>query len=611
MTREETIKLFDIIRQDDLSSFCALNSKTDILNISFGRFPILSVCYLYNSKKIIRCFGKRLLEKTEFESVFEPIALYKDFKPKAGKSLRFYAGKADKIMPIEMLAILGKDRKVKRYFKHFSKDEKIKRIYDCKNQKAEIYDKKIKISHKKMKKGAKITLLSIFISIIFIGALFGGYVGIYGLGTEQCPRQVYSEAQFSKIGENETIKLQRNLTFKSNPSFENFKGTINGNGKTIKIKQNTAAPFFEEFSGEIKNLNIEVVLDGFAVGEDFALLAQTNDGKIENTKITFSSNVEMNIEENSNFALFADTNNGTIENCKVRVNIEISKSGTKDAAFSPFASVNNGTITNCETEIGSSITAENVDVCGIAAENYSEITSSKNYSSISQTSTLAEWSPNVAGISLLNQGTISDCVNFGELSAINEMSAESATIFVGGICAINYAVISHTKNLANIIASTNDSVIVAGGISAFCRIANYDDNPTIESCGTEGDFDVSKNSDSAYIFCGGIAGAMRGTLLNSYSLSTFKNGSDTSTRNQTGLIFGLSYGSVSMEGIIVYLNISSVYCMSVENVSKTLSVVNINGAYYTDGVLNADITACTKEEIESTEIYLNLQQENT
>ena len=66
-----------------------------------------------------------------------------------------------------------------------------------------------------------------------------------------------------------------------------------------------------------------------------------------------------------------------------------------------------------------------------------------------------------------------------------------------------------------------------------------------------------------------------------------------------------------MEGIIVYLNISSVYCMSVENVPKTLSAVNINGAYYTDGVLNADITTCTKEEIESTETYLNLQQENT
>jgi len=255
--------------------------------------------------------------------------------------------------------------------------------------------------------------------------------------------------------------------------------------------------------------------------------------------------------------------------------------------------------------------AENVDVCGIAAENYSEITSSKNYSSISQTSTLAEWSPNVAGISLLNQGTISKCVNYGELSATNEMSAESATVFVGGICSINYATISYSKNLANIIASTNDSAIVAGGISAFCRIVNYDDNPTIESCGTEGDFDVSKNSDSAYVFCGGIAGAMRGTLSQSYSLSTFKNGSDTSTRNQTGLIFGLSYGSVSMEGIIVYLNISSVYCMSVENVPKTLSAVNINGAYYTDGVLNADITTCTKEEIESTETYLNLQQENT
>ena len=493
MTREEATKLLNIVKQDDLLSFCAQNDKDDITNISFGRFPLLSVCYLYNAKKIIKRFGKKLLNIDEFEEVFEPISIYQDFKKSAKKSLRLYAGKTDKIKPIEMLSILGKDKKVKKVFSQHDSKEKIEKIYSYKNQKIFSNKKNIKISAKKMKKGVKITLFSIFASIFSAAALFGLYIGIFGLGTMWSPKLIYTAAQLSKIENAEAVKLQKNITLKNELYFQNFKGKLDGNGKTIKIKFSIDKPLFETLEGEVKNINFVIDVENMNVNEDIGFLAQANEGKIENLNFIIRSNIDIDSENDTSVSVFVGTNNGIIKNCNADLDINITKSSEKEASFSVFSNINNGTIENCQTSNGSEVVSQNVDVCGICTENNNQIISSKNYSSITQMSTLEKWSPNVAGISLINNGTISKCLNYGELTAKSEVSASEATVFVGGICATNYALISESKNVADINAKSEDSTIVAGGICAFCTISSFDGNPTIDRCGTEGEFSISKN----------------------------------------------------------------------------------------------------------------------
>lgn len=47
-------EIIEIIKRDDLIAFLSLSKNENLLNLSFGRFPILSLCYLYNAKKIVK-----------------------------------------------------------------------------------------------------------------------------------------------------------------------------------------------------------------------------------------------------------------------------------------------------------------------------------------------------------------------------------------------------------------------------------------------------------------------------------------------------------------------------------------------------------------------------
>ena len=99
--------LFNAIVEDSIENFSSLIKGNE--SLCFGRFTILSLCYLYSSKKIIKKYSERLLKIKKYNVINEPIKIYKDFKTKAGKCLRLYAGKQNIISVLEILAILHKD----------------------------------------------------------------------------------------------------------------------------------------------------------------------------------------------------------------------------------------------------------------------------------------------------------------------------------------------------------------------------------------------------------------------------------------------------------------------------------------------------------------------
>ena len=51
--------IFDSIKNDDLTLFSSLIESNE--NLCYGRFPLLSICILYNSKKILKKYKNKLI----------------------------------------------------------------------------------------------------------------------------------------------------------------------------------------------------------------------------------------------------------------------------------------------------------------------------------------------------------------------------------------------------------------------------------------------------------------------------------------------------------------------------------------------------------------------
>ena len=128
-------KLLEAIKKDDLKSFSLLMPTNSDLNLCFGRFPILSLLYLYSSFKILSKFEKVLMPIHNFKFVDERLELYKTFKKKAGRAIRFFSSE-EIIYPVLMLGVLNEKTILKHNLKFLYKnaeiDKKLLKIYNLK-----------------------------------------------------------------------------------------------------------------------------------------------------------------------------------------------------------------------------------------------------------------------------------------------------------------------------------------------------------------------------------------------------------------------------------------------------------------------------------------------
>ena len=108
MLDNELNQLFDAVKKDDCETFFNLTKNTRLGSTCFGRFPVLSLMYLYGSDKLVKNFEKKLLEVGVYTVVDEPEEIYPVFKEKAKKCLRLYVDKDAVVSPLEMLLILGR-----------------------------------------------------------------------------------------------------------------------------------------------------------------------------------------------------------------------------------------------------------------------------------------------------------------------------------------------------------------------------------------------------------------------------------------------------------------------------------------------------------------------
>ncbi len=595
--------LFEAIKSDDEKVFTSLIVSKSDLNLCFGRFPLLSVCYLYKSYKIINKYEKYMLPINQFQILPEIIEIYKKFKMVAGRFIRFYVHD-ELVYPIEMLAMLDEREMLTKNYNYLFKNEKIiqniEKIYNCKSK------NKIKINSKKVEILPKITFLNISIKAVMVFVLcvcmvFPIFSVLYisnttGLGTADSPISITSEADLISALQkgNGCYVLETDLIIDCSRITENFSGVIYGENHTIQFT-NVSSSLINNFSGKIYNINFSYNSDEIIISESFAFLTQISSGLIENCTFSINSEVVFEGSNSAYFSLFVVQNSGTISLCSASANLTAENNSGTDSYISVFAGENldAGIINGCILTDGEILT-DTVDCAGAVIFNYGTITSVKNNIKISQTSSSESWSPNVSGIVFSNYGTVSSSINYADISATSTASETSGLgLFVAGVVGQNFNQIIDCENFGNLSASSDIAYVFIGGISAVC---SYDlEGGTLSSItNSSSNCNISVYSNNL-TYAGGISGYLGdyssvSSVFSNYYSVTFNNvnfvgsislSSDESfTENSIYFFSGGLIGYSSYDSYLVLNNsYSSVTYSVAEDISSNTAYAGLIGAF--------------------------------
>ena len=78
--------LLRAIKKDDAKAFGALMEQTQLGGACrLGRFPLLSLMYLYRSRKLISIYEEKFLNAATYKELGEPMEISAKFASKAGK----------------------------------------------------------------------------------------------------------------------------------------------------------------------------------------------------------------------------------------------------------------------------------------------------------------------------------------------------------------------------------------------------------------------------------------------------------------------------------------------------------------------------------------------
>lgn len=557
-------RLIDAIKRDDLKSFSFLMPTNSDLNLCFGRFPILSLLYLYSSFKILSKFEKLLMPIHNFKVVDERVEFYKKFKTKAKKTIRYFSGE-EIIYPVYMLAVLNERTILKHNFKFLYKNaeiaEKLGKIYKIRyNLNLEPEQDLIKIQSSKITYGQSL----LFCVVSFICCLLIAFAGIVigfvgnknGFGNDSNPIKINNAESFISA-----IKYgKRNYVIESDividgSDFVNtdFSGAILGKGHTISISGNINDSMIKNLTGRIENLKIKVLSAEVKITQNWAVIAENSSGIIDNCDIIADFSGDFNSTEEIFAGLLVSKNTGQILNSEVEINATLKNSNQSNAYFGGIVGVNEGTISMCESITGL-IEADTVDLAGIACQNYGLIFESENNLVLNQVSD-KEWHPNVAGVSIANYGKIENSKNFAELNASSLTDNDTENnyyVFIGGISCENYGEIQSCKNYGQIFSRGKIANAIIGGVVS----QNIDDeekglvgkvNATLSKS------NITAFSEKGYICVGGVVGLNATSVTNSGFIGLI-DAESTATESKDVFVSNIDKVSTVFAGGVVGLN---------------------------------------------------------
>lgn len=519
-------QIFNAIVHDNVKDFEKCIQSDANLKIRFGRFPLLSVLYLFKSYSILNKFENKLFKIKDFEEQFEPFEIYQKFKKYAGRSLRFLL-EQELVSPLEVLAIMDERSLIVQIYGQIYKSDKIiasvKNIYltnyglsFCCNNTSTAY-----IDRKPLTRGQR---LSVSICCVILAALMLLnticillVAALNGLGSAGSPIRIDSAREFTDaLAGNRSYVLTSDIFLSEPFTSKEFSGTIDGAGHSVIVENGSCLT--ENLSGEIKNLNLIYNSVTLELQSSEALFAKSVSGKITSCKVTGLANLTFNgTNIDTFFSVFAANNEGTIYNCESNVSITAVNVGEFNSYVSAFAGENYGTIELC-TNSGDFI-SDTVDLAGIAAYNLMTIKNCKNIANIEQESE-KEWNPNCAGIVMENYGEIIGCENHGDICArqnLDIVSEYAPSLYCCGIACTNYTIIDNCKNYGKISAQSKVADIFCGGIVGlntclYVSAMSYSMG-TVQNCYIFARCEAT--TESASMYCGGGVGFNAGQIVNS------------------------------------------------------------------------------------------------
>lgn len=631
MLDNELNQLFDAVKKDDCETFFNLTKNTRLGSTCFGRFPVLSLMYLYGSDNLVKHFEKKLLEVGVYTVVDEPEEIYSVFREKAKKCLRLYVDKDAVVSPLEMLLILSRGAHFWYAYPLAAKSAIVKNninaicniVYGSPPLKK---SGRLAAPVLPLKKKNKILVLAAFVvaGVFALLAVFGFIFGVSTNGkTEKSPfivaggesfTQALNKAQeryYDARGEGNAAKtyleLSQDIIIDSLNGFtENLFADIYGNGHKITFSQPLTKNVFNYIVGNVVDVTFIFTLD-MTVKDFTGALANviTADGSLTDCVFLVggSITVQSDYEYSADYfpiGLAIGANGGKITGCTVTT-ADLTVTGYEHANFvlGGLVGVNEGVITDCKSSL-SGVTVDTVDFGGVVAFNQKgKVEKCESELDLSLTTRAGNWLINAGGICYSNLSALTECRVTGELT-VN--SAEASGVLLGGITVYNQNVINKCSNSANMTVNADGgstAEIYLGGIAAV-NSKKSEDNPTvrIENCFADGKIEVNVSGDGKKKpFIGGICAQSGAELKNN-----FFNGSITAEKTDTAYIGGITAG------------------ISEEIASEPTEFLSENyytGNGYTDGVAfkfdeeglitSLDrvegIEYCTEEELKAKEIY--------
>jgi len=405
-------KIIEIIRTDNEAEFFDTIKTNAQKSVAFGRFCLLSLCYIYNAKRILKVHEERLLKIEEYNRLeYEPQDACVTMRQNAGIYIR-HLYQMQVINPLIVLAVLNKIGRLKKLLigRELSGEDTglIIKIAAKKRGAASIDEhgvltaprQKLKRVHKMLMSAAAIMLAIIIATPITITHA----INLRGRGTADSPFRIRTHQELIYAASQEDIYfiLHNDIVLPQNHEIDYFKAHLNGGGHTVSSPHGSMLAHTLEGSlqsirfnsplashlvfynrGDITSINFyagtplnraSIVIDQYTgVIEEgmiggVGILTQINSGTISNINMTAF------IDLNASFSrpyyecfvgLIASQNWGIIQNSSINGNVVFNSDGTEHVYFGSIAGRNLYMIRNNEVREGFNFRGSYVHVGGL------------------------------------------------------------------------------------------------------------------------------------------------------------------------------------------------------------------------------------------------------
>ena len=277
----------------------------------------------------------------------------------------------------------------------------------------------------------------------------------------------------------------------------------------------------------------------------------------------------------------------------MNLDFEVVGNGTSDVIFGSIAGHNEGSIKH--GTLNGTLNMIDVNGAGVTYENTAYIENTASNLKITQSSDQYGINLLIAGITVLNTGSLHKCINLGKIET-TDMAEKGVYVYAGGVVAINYRRIDICKFAGEIKVTTKFTLVRAGGICALSEYLNQTMEPSLDECASSGKIDISFENTSSIGYVGGIIGEVSNYtgIEKSFTITEI-----TSTESENILmicgICGLWSGSYTFD--------SNAY-LAVAPAQHGIGARNIFGEYiYLDDVAGLFNAYNTIDEIKALEIY--------